>query len=111
MTTVPTNEWLISVDDHVIEPPHVWTDRLSAADRERGPHMRDSVWYYEDKVVATAGLSVTIGRRKEEFSLDPVAFEDMAPGAYDPVARVADMDRAGILASLSFPSFPRFCGQ
>jgi predicted TIM-barrel fold metal-dependent hydrolase len=111
MTTVPTSEWLVSVDDHVIEPPHVWADRLPAGDRERGPRMRDSIWYYEDKVVATAGLSVTIGRRKEEFSLDPVAFEDMAPGAYDPVARVADMDRAGILASLSFPSFPRFCGQ
>jgi predicted TIM-barrel fold metal-dependent hydrolase len=111
VTTVPPAEWLISVDDHVIEPPHVWTDRLPAADHERGPHMKDSTWYYEDKVVATAGLSVTIGRRKEEFSLDPVAFEDMAPGAYDPEARVADMDRAGILASLSFPSFPRFCGQ
>jgi predicted TIM-barrel fold metal-dependent hydrolase len=111
MTTVAPSDWLVSVDDHVIEPPHVWSDRLPARSRDRGPVMRHSVWYYEDKAVPTVGLSVTIGRRKEEFSLDPVAFEDMAPGAYDPVARVADMDRAGILASLSFPSFPRFCGQ
>jgi predicted TIM-barrel fold metal-dependent hydrolase len=35
----------------------------------------------------------------------------MRLGAYDPVARAAEMDRAGILASLCFPSFPRFCGQ
>jgi predicted TIM-barrel fold metal-dependent hydrolase len=35
----------------------------------------------------------------------------MRPAAYDPIARVADMDRAGILGSLCFPSFPRFCGQ
>jgi predicted TIM-barrel fold metal-dependent hydrolase len=111
MTTVPPADWMVSVDDHVIEPPHVWSDRLPARHGDRGPVMRDSVWYYEDKAVPTVGLSVTIGRSKEEFSLDPVAFEDMAPGAYEPIARVADMDRAGILASLSFPSFPRFCGQ
>ena len=35
----------------------------------------------------------------------------MRPAAYDPIARVVDMDRAGILASFCFPSFPRFCGQ
>ena len=35
----------------------------------------------------------------------------MRPGCYDPVARLADMDEAGILASLNFPSIPRFCGQ
>ncbi len=28
-----------------------------------------------------------------------------------PKARLLDMNEAGILASLSFPSFPRFCGQ
>ena len=35
----------------------------------------------------------------------------MRPAAYDPVARIADMDRAGMLASLCFPTLPRFCGQ
>jgi len=111
MTTIPPSEWLISVDDHVIEPPNVWVDRLPARYRDVGPRMIDSIWHYEDKRVATAGLSVTIGRTKEEFSPEPVAFEEMPPGAYDPVARLADMDRAGMLASMSFPSFPRFCGQ
>ena len=28
MTHVPPSDWLISVDDHVIEPPNVWLDRL-----------------------------------------------------------------------------------
>jgi len=111
VTTIPPSNWLISVDDHVIEPPNVWVDRLPARYRDVGPRMIDSVWHYEHNRVPTVGLSVTIGRKKEEFSLDPLAFEDMPPGAYDPVARVADMDRAGMLASLSFPSFPRFCGQ
>jgi predicted TIM-barrel fold metal-dependent hydrolase len=35
----------------------------------------------------------------------------MRAGCYDPVARLEDMDRAGILASLCFPTLPRFCGQ
>ncbi|OLO25776.1 amidohydrolase [Streptomyces sp. MNU77] len=30
---------LISVDDHVIEPPNVWTDRLPAKFREAGPRI------------------------------------------------------------------------
>ncbi|MHB1582961.1 MAG: amidohydrolase family protein [Acidimicrobiales bacterium] len=108
-------DWLVSVDDHVIEPPHVWTDRLAARYHDVCPRMvttdQGEVWRYEDKEVPTSGLSVAAGKRKEEFSPDPVSFAEMRPGAYDPVARIADMDRAGILASLCFPSFPRFCGQ
>jgi predicted TIM-barrel fold metal-dependent hydrolase len=30
---------IISTDDHVVEPPHVWQDRLPAAMRERGPRV------------------------------------------------------------------------
>jgi len=111
----PSVDWLVSVDDHVIEPPGVWVDRLPSKYHDIAPRMagsdRGAVWRYEDKVVPTVGLSVAAGRSKEEFSPAPVSFDEMRPGAYDPVARVADMNRGGILASLCFPSFPRFCGQ
>ena len=31
MTTEPVNlDWMVSVDDHVLEPPNVWLDRLPA---------------------------------------------------------------------------------
>jgi predicted TIM-barrel fold metal-dependent hydrolase len=62
-------------------------------------------------VVATVRLTVAAGRDTDWISPEPVGFKDMREGAYDPIARLADMDRAGILASLGFPSFPRFCGQ
>jgi predicted TIM-barrel fold metal-dependent hydrolase len=108
----PELNWLVSVDDHVIEPPNVWLDRLPAKYRGVGPRMlEDDCWVYEDKKVPTAGLSVTIGKTKEQFSPDPMPYSEMPPGAYDPIARVVDMDRGGILASINFPSFPRFCGQ
>ena len=108
-------EWLISVDDHVIEPKDVWTERLSVRDRERGPHqiIVDGIaqWQYEEKVLPTRGLWAAAGKTKEEFSPKPISYEDMRPGCYDPVARLDDMNRDGVLASLCFPSLPRFCGQ
>ena len=68
-------------------------------------------WLYEDKKMPTSGLSAVVGKAKEEFSPNPLNYDDMRPGCYDPVARLDDMDRAGILASLCFPTLPRFCGQ
>ena len=108
-------DWLISVDDHVLEPPHVWVERVPAKDRERAPHMEviDGLdyWVYDGKRVPSLGLSAVAGKSKEEFSPEPVSYSEMRPGCYDPKARVDDMDRAGMLASLCFPSLPRFCGQ
>jgi len=40
-----------------------------------------------------------------------VTYEEMRPGFYDPVARLEDMDRNWVEASLCFPTVPRFCGQ
>ncbi len=128
--------WFISVDDHVVEPPHLWWDRLSTRDREVGPRVvRDTCetrshpdslkvsyikggngpmmdwWLYESvakpvpKVVACAGIPV------DEHTIDPIAYADMRPGCYDPVARLADMDANFMERSLCFPFVPRFCGQ
>ncbi|NUU23232.1 MAG: amidohydrolase family protein, partial [Streptomycetaceae bacterium] len=111
----PRLDWLVSVDDHVLEPPGVWQDRIPAALRDRAPKMvRDGdreFWQYDGKQVESHGLSAAAGRSKEEFSPEPLTYDEMRPGCYDPRARAEDMDRAGVLASLCFPSFPRFCGQ
>jgi predicted TIM-barrel fold metal-dependent hydrolase len=107
--------WMISVDDHVIEPPDTWQSRLPARLRDAGPRLvQDELgeaWYYEDKRIPTLGLAAAAGKSREEFSPLPLAYADMRPGCYDPAARVEDMDRSGVLASLCFPSFPRLCGQ
>ena len=42
--------------------------------------------------------------------MDPVRYEDMIPGCYDPSARLKDMDVDGVEAALCFPSFPGFGG-
>jgi predicted TIM-barrel fold metal-dependent hydrolase len=108
-------DWLVSVDDHVLEPPTLWHDRVASKDRDRAPHIEiiDGVeyWVYEGKRVRTDGLGAVAGKSKEEFSPEPVPYSEMRPACYDPVARIADMDQAGILSSLCFPTVPRFCGQ
>jgi predicted TIM-barrel fold metal-dependent hydrolase len=42
--------------------------------------------------------------------MEPVRYDQMIPGCYDPVQRVADMDLDGVHAALCFPSFPGFAG-
>jgi predicted TIM-barrel fold metal-dependent hydrolase len=111
----PNLDWLISVDDHILEPPNVWVDRVPARDRDRAPHMVEEdgmdYWVYDGKRYPSSGLSAVVGKTKEEFSPEPLPYREMRPGCYDPVARLEDMDRAGILASLCFPTITRFCGQ
>ena len=36
MTAIPR---IVSADDHVVEPPHVWVERLPARDRDVGPRV------------------------------------------------------------------------
>ncbi|HVW31429.1 MAG TPA: amidohydrolase family protein [Acidimicrobiia bacterium] len=108
-------DWLVSVDDHVLEPPHVWQTRLPDRYREAGPRIvtddAGEAWVFEGKRMPTTGLSAAAGKKVEDFSPLPVTYAEMRPGCYDPAARIEDMNRAGVLASLCFPSFPRFCGQ
>ncbi|HMG40252.1 MAG TPA: amidohydrolase family protein [Acidimicrobiales bacterium] len=108
-------DWMISVDDHVLEPPHVWESRLPAKYRDVGPTIRrddaGEAWFFEGKRMPTIGLAAAAGKKREEFSPLPMTYDEMRPGCYDPRARLEDMDRDRVLASLCFPSFPRFCGQ
>jgi predicted TIM-barrel fold metal-dependent hydrolase len=106
---------LISVDDHLIEPPNVWQDRVPDKLKDAAPcvvELEDGqqVWQYQGKQYATLGLNAVAGKPFEEFGNEPTRYDEMMRGAYDPVARVADMDTDGIQAQLCFPTFPRFAG-
>lgn len=108
-------DWMISIDDHVIEPPNLWTDRLPRKYVDIGPHVErvDGVdhWVYEDRKVAMTGITAVVGTPREDWSPGPVNIADLHPSCWDPVERVKAMDEAGILAQANFPSYPRFAGQ
>ncbi len=125
---------IISVDDHVIEPPDLWQRWLPAKFRERGPRVvsdhytiewvngnqvarrggdgpTTDFWLYEDLVWTHQMLNACAGYDESQWWMGPIAFEQMRPGCYDPKARLVDMDMNNMEASLCFPTFPRFCGQ
>jgi predicted TIM-barrel fold metal-dependent hydrolase len=111
---------LISVDDHLIEHPRVWADRLPAKYAELAPHIVDAprasggppsqVWEYQGQRYPQIGLNAVAGKDPSEWNIDPARFDEMLPGCYDPKQRLADMDLDGVEAALCFPSFPRFAG-
>ena len=95
---------LFSVDDHIIEPPNVWTDRLPAALQEAGPHVVEAddrqFWMFEGRRGETMGLNAVAGKDYSEYSMDPVRYSDMIPGCYDPVERAKDLLSNGVRASV-----------
>jgi predicted TIM-barrel fold metal-dependent hydrolase len=107
---------IISVDDHLIEPPDLFVGRLPATLQDEAPHIVEDedgtqAWIFEGNRYPNVGLNAVVGRPKDEWSMEPARFDEMRPGCYDIDERVADMDRAGIWASLCFPSLVSgFCG-
>ncbi len=127
---------IVSVDDHVVEPRHVWETWLPERYREAGPrverrgigHMKHvgggtyeqtfdpegpqaDCWVYEDLVYIHKRHVAAVGYSRDEMTMSPMTYDEMRPGCYEPKARVDDMELNWVEASLSFPTFPRFCGQ
>jgi predicted TIM-barrel fold metal-dependent hydrolase len=108
---------VISVDDHLIEPPDLFQGRMPAALADSAPKVvildgDREAWEYEGNLYPNVGLNAVVGRPREDWSMEPARFADMRPGCYDIDARVADMDIAGIWAALCFPSLVAgFCGS
>lgn len=100
---------IISVDDHLIEPRHLFEGRLPAHLQDRAPKVIEDergqeLWEYEERRYPQIGLNAVAGRPKDQWSVDPARFDEMRRGCWDVDARVADMDLDGVYASLCFPS-------
>jgi len=126
---------IISVDDHVIEPPGVWADRLPRKHVERGPRIElrpagtistvdgryveepgddgppVAWWRFEDRFTSLKRHVAAAGFAPEEIDLEPIRYDQMRPGCWQPGPRLDDMDINGVEASMCFPNYPRFCGQ
>ncbi|WP_280343479.1 amidohydrolase family protein [Nocardia abscessus] len=107
---------LISVDDHIIEPPDMFKNHLPkkyADDAPRLVHTDDGadVWKFRDTVIPNVALNAVAGRPKEEYGLEPDGLDEIRPGCFDVDERIKDMNAGGILASMNFPSFPGFAGR
>jgi hypothetical protein len=107
---------LVSVDDHVVEPPGMWEDRLPAQFAGQEPKLvtKDdgtAVWAFQGQELPNIGLNAVAGRPAAEYGIDPTSFADMRHGCFDIDDRIRDMNANGVLGSMCFPSMPGFCGQ
>ena len=108
---------IVSVDDHYVEPGDLFQSRMSAKFRDRIPRVVETsdgveAWQFEDSLEVLRGPISAVGRPREEWTMEPLRFDEMRAGSYDPVARLKDMDVAGVVMSLCFPSAPfGFAGQ
>jgi predicted TIM-barrel fold metal-dependent hydrolase len=112
----PDDMIMISVDDHVIEPPDLFKGRVPARFAGSAPKVvrnaaGDDVWTFNGEVIANIGLNAVAGRPKSEFGVEPTSFSEMRQGCFDLDQRILDMNAGGILASICFPSFPGFAGR
>ena len=106
---------IVSVDDHIVEPPTMWDQHLTAAQKSIAPRvLKDDkgveYWVFEGMRMGNIGLNAVVGRNREEYGCEPVSFEQMRRGAWDIHARVDDMNANGVLAGLNFPSVVTFDG-
>ena len=125
----------ISVDDHVLEPGDLWLRYLPQRFHDRAPRLvrlkgrfeggPRGAWVEDDDglwadIWTFEGLQMPIipgfaAAGKDQNYLgehwDALTYESMRPGCYQQGPRLTDMDANHTDAGLSFPTFPRFCGQ
>jgi predicted TIM-barrel fold metal-dependent hydrolase len=107
---------LISVDDHIVEPPETFVGRLPKKYEDKAPRFitREdgaNLWVYEGHTIESWAVNAVVGRPPEEWGFEPHAYDEVRPGVYDVHARVKDMSANGQWAALNFPTFPTFGGS
>jgi predicted TIM-barrel fold metal-dependent hydrolase len=126
---------IISVDDHVLEPGDLWSERVPRHLQDRAPKLMRvkgrfragtrgdwvaaddgrwaDIWRFEDYQMAIIPGFAAAGLDRDYLGehWEPMTYDEMRPGAYDQKARLEDLDANHTDGSLAFPTFPRFCGQ
>jgi predicted TIM-barrel fold metal-dependent hydrolase len=95
------------VDSHIIEPPDLWTSRVSSRWGDLVPHVkyherrREELWYIGDRKLFGVGAFAQAGW-KEFPPSHPANMAEALPAAVDPKARLAYMDEHGIYYQLLY---------
>ena len=115
MTVAMNDMILVSVDDHMVEPPEMYELHIPAKYKDRAPRIVDrdgvQVWEFEGRITPNIGLAATVGRERHELGLEPNRFDQMRSGCYNVHDRIMDMNANGTFASLCFPTAPGIPGS
>ncbi len=102
---------LISADSHIVEPPNCYLDFIEPKFRDSAPrlvHHEGHDRYVIPGMKRTVPLAFIDGAGMKPSDRQKIiatkTFADVRPGAWNPVARAADMDRDGIQAEIIYAS-------
>jgi len=100
---------IISVDDHISEPPHLFSNHLSGEALASAPQFKQksngsNYWDYQGMKMSSVALNGVVGRPREEYGMEPTSLDQLRKGCWDVHARIGDMNVNGVAASLNFPS-------
>ena len=105
---------LVSVDDHVQEPPDLWTSRLSSNWADRIPRIesRDGIdrWVVDGQVVLNGHASAA-GAFMADRNREPSRWDEVPAAAYRPADRLKAMDAAGVDYSALYPTVAGVAGH
>jgi predicted TIM-barrel fold metal-dependent hydrolase len=104
---------MVDADSHVIEPPDLWESRVARAFRDRVPRVLEenaNEWLVcEGRKLMSAGHLSGLSRGDRALPVDSTLLkgrwrEDILPGAFEPAARLADMDTDGVDVAVIYPT-------
>ena len=100
---------VISVDDHLVEPPDMFVGRMPAHLADQAPKIVETrqghqLWEFDGQRYTQVGMNAVAGRRPSRWTSSPPASRTCGRGCFDIDARIHDMDLNGVWASLNFPS-------
>jgi hypothetical protein len=123
---MPDLPWVISVDDHVVEPPHVWQSWLPERYRARGPRVEQDTcetvivpgrpgatyvrggpgpvvdwWVYEDLLRPIPQVMACAGFPPESLTLAPLPFAEVDSESETRTAGLAHLSDGDVWTSTS----------
>ena len=107
---------LISTDDHVQEPPDLWSARLAKSKwGDRVPHLERTAegtdrWVVDGQVLL-GGHPARAGALMPDRNTEPTRWDEVPPAAYVPSERLKVMDAAGVEFSVLFPTVAGMAGE
>ncbi len=95
-----TDMVLVSVDDHICEPPDMFDRQLSGEALATAPKFLTDAdgkgfWSYQGLKYHSVGLNAVVGRPFEEYGMEPTSLDQLRPGCYNVHARIDDMNVNG----------------
>jgi predicted TIM-barrel fold metal-dependent hydrolase len=104
---------IIDADTHVVEPPDLWTSRISSKWGDQVPHVdwdpvkEEEAWFIGDQRLGAVGAPAMAGWH-EHPPFHPRRFTDTDPTSWDATKRAAMMDTFGVQAQILYPNVAVF---